>query len=57
MDLAAAFSIQASAKPAARERNLYATGLSDCPKLSDNPRIKTVEYTVAGGGPVSFQVE
>jgi len=26
--------------------NLYATGLSNCPKLSDNPRIKTVEYTV-----------
>ncbi len=22
--------------------------LSNCPKLSDNPRIKTVEYTVAG---------
>ena len=29
----------------ARERNLYATGLSNCPKLSDNPRIQTVEYT------------
>jgi len=35
----------------------YAISLSNCPKLSDNPRIKTVEYTVAGGGPVSFPVE
>ena len=25
----------------------YAISLSNCPKLSDNPRIKTVEYTVA----------
>ena len=31
-----------------RPHNVYATGLSNCPKLSDNPRIKTVEYTVAG---------
>ncbi len=31
----------------ARERNLYAISLSNCPKLNDNPRIKTVEYTVA----------
>ena len=30
-----------------RERNLDAISLSNCPKLSDNPRIKTVEYTVA----------
>jgi hypothetical protein len=30
-----------------RESTRYATGLSNCPKLSDNPRIKTVEYTVA----------
>jgi len=30
-----------------RERNRYAISLSNCPKLSDNPRIKTVEYTVA----------
>ncbi len=30
-----------------RERNLDATSLSNCPKLSDNPRILTVEYTVA----------
>jgi len=28
-----------------RERNLYANGLSNCPKLIDDPRIKTVEYT------------
>ncbi len=27
--------------------NLDAISLSNCPKLSDNPRIKTVEYTVA----------
>jgi len=26
--------------------NPDATGLSNCPKLSDNTRIKTVEYTV-----------
>ena len=26
--------------------NLDAISLSNCPKLSDNPRIKTVEYTV-----------
>ena len=32
----------------ARERNLDAISLSNCPKLSDNRRIKTVEYTVAG---------
>ncbi len=25
----------------------YAISLSNCPKLSDNPRIKTVEYTDA----------
>ena len=25
---------------------MYAISLSNCPKLSDNPRIKTVEYTV-----------
>ena len=29
-----------------RESNLDAISLSNCPKLSDNPRIKTVEYTV-----------
>jgi len=29
-----------------RERNLDAISLSNCPKLSDNRRIKTVEYTV-----------
>ena len=45
-DLSAAFPIQASVKPAARESNLDAISLSNCPKLSDNPRIKTVEYTV-----------
>jgi len=28
--------------------NLDAISLSNCPKLSDNPRIKTVEYTVVG---------
>jgi len=27
--------------------NLYAISLSNCPKLSDNPRIKTVEHTVS----------
>ena len=27
--------------------NLDAIGLSNCPKLSDKPRIKTVEYAVA----------
>jgi len=27
--------------------NLDAISLSNCPKLSDNPRILTVEYTVA----------
>jgi len=27
--------------------NLDAISLSNCPKLSDNPRIKTVKYTVA----------
>ena len=27
--------------------NLDAIGLSNCPKLSDEPRIKTVEYTVS----------
>jgi len=37
-DLSAAFSIQASAKPAARERNLDATGLSNCPKLREVKR-------------------
>ncbi len=26
----------------------YAISLLNCPKLSDNPRIKTVEYTVFG---------
>jgi len=26
--------------------NRYAISLSNCPKLSSNPRIKTVEYTV-----------
>ena len=31
----------------ARERNLDAISLSNCTKLSDNPRIKTVEYTVS----------
>ena len=28
--------------------NLDAISLSNCPKLSDEPRIKTVEYTVLG---------
>ena len=28
--------------------HLYAISLSNCPILSDNPRIKTVEYTVVG---------
>ena len=32
----------------ARERNLDTISLSNCPKLSDNPRIKTVEYNIAG---------
>ncbi len=35
--------------------NLDAISLSNCPKLSDNPRIKTVEYTVIGRGPVSIE--
>jgi len=39
----------------ARERNLDAISLSNCPKLSDNPRIKMVEYTVIGRGPVSIE--
>jgi len=30
-----------------REHNLAANGLLNCPKLSDNPRIITVEYTVS----------
>jgi hypothetical protein len=46
-DLALDFSIQACAKPAAREGNPHAISLSNCRKVSDNPRIKTVEYMVA----------
>ena len=38
-----------------RERNLDAISLSNCPKLSDNPRVKTVEYTVTERGPVSIE--
>ena len=35
--------------------NLDAISLLNCPKLSDNPRIKTVEYTVvAAAGPSRF---
>jgi len=35
--------------------NLYANSLSNCPKLSDEPRIKKVEYTVIERGPVSIK--
>ena len=38
----------ASAVYRPEKSNLDAISLSNCPKLSDNPRIKTVEYTVAG---------